>query len=126
MNITELVNSFPRKRATGGVSEDKIVSAENVLGLHFAQEYRELLANYGSLFLKGEEFLGIDVVDVTLKAKEGNPDFPQDMYVVSNTYIDGILLVQNASGSIYTYQPLHGIQKVATSLSVYISTLLKK
>lgn len=126
MNITKLINSFPRKRATGGVSEDKIVSAENVLGLHFAQEYREVLANYGSLFLEGEEIFGIDVVNITLKAKERDPDFPKDMYVISNTYIDGILIVQDTTGAIYTYQPLHGIQKVATSLSVYISLLLKK
>lgn len=123
MNITEIVDSYSRKRATGAVSEDKIISAENVLALHFAPEYRELLTNYGSLFLKGEEFLGVEVVDITLKAREEYSDFPQSMYVISNTYIDGILLVQDISGVVYTYQPEQGIQKIAVSLSEYISSL---
>lgn len=123
MNITEIVDSYSRKRATGAISEDKIISAENVLGLHFSPEYRELLTNYGSLFLKGEEFLGVEVVDITLKAREEYSDFPPSMYVISNTYIDGILLVQDISGVVYTYQPELGIQKIAVSLSEYISSL---
>lgn len=123
MNIKEVVGAFPRKRAIGGVSEDKIRSAENVLGLHFAPEYRELLATYGSLFLKGEEFFGLEVVDITLKAREDHSDFPKGMYVISNTYIDGILLVQDIGGVIYTYQPERGPQKIAVSLSEYISSL---
>lgn len=123
MNIKKIVDSFPRKRADGGLSEEKIESAEKVLGLHFAPDYRELLSNYGSLFLKGEEFLGFEVVDATQDAKEKYSDFPQKMYVISNTYIDGILLVQDASGAIYTYQPKQGCQKIAVSLSEYISSL---
>lgn len=123
MDIKKIVDSFPQKRATGGVSEDKITSAENVLGLHFSPEYRELLINYGSLFLKGEEFLGIEVADITLRVREEYSGFPQDMYVISNTYIDGVLLVQDRKGMIYTYQSKGGSQKIADSLSEYISSL---
>jgi len=123
MDIKKIVDSYPRRRATGGVSGDKIMSAENVLGLHFAPEYRELLIHYGSLFLKGEEFLGIEVADITLRVREEHSDFPQDMYVISNTYIDGVLLVQDRKGTIYTYQPKGGSQKIADSLSEYISSL---
>lgn len=123
MDIKKIVDSSPRKRAAGGISADEIVSAEKVLGLHFAPDYRELLANYGSLFLKGEEFLGIEVVDVTQNAKEEYSDFPQGMYVISKTYIDGILLVQDVNGTIYTYQPEKGCQKIAVSLAEYISSL---
>ena len=123
MSIKTIIDSFPKVRATGGISEEKIISAENALGLHFAPEYKELLRNYGSLFLKGEEFLDIEVADITLKAKEEYSDFPQDIYVISNTYIDGVLLVQDVNGAIYTYQPERGCQKIAISLSEYISSL---
>lgn len=123
MNIKKLIDLAPRKRYTRGASEEQIVSAEKKLGLHFAPEYRYVLVNYGALSLKGEEFYGLDVVDTTLKSRDAYSDFPQQTYVISNTYIDGILLVQNSQGMIYTYQPNHGVQKVATSLSEYIQSL---
>lgn len=123
MNIKRIVESFSKKRATGGVSEIKIAFAEKTLGLRFAPDYKELLKNYGSLFLNGEEFLGLDTVKVTEDARKEYSNFPQNVYVISKTYIDGVLLVQDEDGTVYAFQPRKRSQKVADSLIEYIKSL---
>ena len=59
-NIIATIESFKRKMFTGSVSLELIANAENELGNSIAPEYKEVLKQYGSLCVKGEEFLGID------------------------------------------------------------------
>ena len=59
-NIIKTIESFKRKRFTGSISTDLIHNAENELGLKLSKEYKDILQKYGSLCIKGEEFLGID------------------------------------------------------------------
>lgn len=126
--IETIIDSFKRKRFTGSVSDEVIENAEKELGLSFSSEYINLLKGYGSLCVKGEEFLGIDinsydVVKATNKARNASSDFPQNMYVVEDMAIDGILLLQKTTGEIYTYQPNQSLQKVTDSFADYLLTL---
>lgn len=126
--IETIINSFKRKRFTGSVSDEIIEKAEKELGLSFSSEYIDMLKSYGSLCVKGEEFLGIDinnydVVKATNKARNTSSDFPQNMYVIEDMAIDGILLLQKTTGEIFTYQPYQSLQKVTDSLADYLLTL---
>jgi hypothetical protein len=102
-NILSTIESFKRKRSTGGVDNSIISKAETDLSVKFASDFKLMLSNYGFLYAKGEEFLGIDnssydVVKATKEAQQNFKDFPKGMYVIENFAIDGILLLQNTTG----------------------------
>lgn len=127
-NIIATIESFKRKMFTGSVSLELIANAENELGTSIAPEYKEILKQYGSLCVKGEEFLGIDcdnydLVKATNEARKNNKNFPLDMYVIENTAIDGILIVQNGTGELFSYQPNGKLQHVATCMDEYLQSL---
>lgn len=127
-SIINTIESFKRKRFTGSVSSELIVNAETELGTCIAPEYKEVLQEYGSLCIKGEEFLGIDcnnydIVKATKEARENDKNFPLDVYVVENTAIDGILIVQNNACELFSYQPNGKLQYLASSLEEYLQSL---
>lgn len=128
MKIIETLQKIQKFRFTGPVSKEEIDAAESRLSLKFAEEYVAILRNYGSILLKGEEFFGIDdnsydLVQATLEAHSENPKFPSNVYVIENMGIDGILLVQNNRGEIFTYQSGQSLKKVYDSLNDYILSL---
>lgn len=126
--IKTIVESFKRKRCTGGITVEEIKKAEETLNVKFSSDYIDLLIAYGSLCAKGEEFLGVDennydVVKATIEARNQYSDFPTGMYVVENMAIDGILLIQNTDGAIFTYQPETLVKKINDSLCDYLENL---
>lgn len=127
-NILSTIESFKRKRYTGGIDCSIISKAEKELAVTFASDYKLLLSNYGFLYTKGEELLGIDnssydVVKATKEAQQNFNDFPKDMYVVESFAIDGILLLQETSGEVYTYQPNGNLKRIASNLDEYLLSL---
>lgn len=127
-NIIATIESFKRKMFTGSISLELIANAENELGTSIAPEYKEVLKQYGSLCVKGEEFLGIDcdnydLVKATKEARKNDKNFPLDMYVLENTAIDGILILQNSTGELFSYQPNGKLQHVAACLDEYLQSL---
>lgn len=126
--IIKTIESFKRKRFTGGIPFESIVNAELELGICIAPEYKVILQQYGSLCVKGEEFLGIDsnnydIVKATNEARKNDANFPHDVYVIENTAIDGILIVQNNICELFTYQPNGKLQHLANSLEEYLLSL---
>ena len=126
--IIQTVESFKKKRFTGAVSDELISNAEKQLGVSFSAEYKTLLKTYGSLFAKGEEILGIssdnnNVVEATMAARSESDNFPKGMYVISKCGVDGILLVQNPQGNVFSYQANSFLQKHGNSLSDYLESL---
>ena len=127
-NIIGFIESYKRKRFTGGVSAELIKNAENKLGLELAHEYKEVLLKYGSLYIKGEEFLGIDcdnydLVKATIESRNEDNAFPRDAYVIENIAIDGILIIQKKTGELMFYQPNCKLQHIANSLEEYLLNL---
>ena len=62
---------------------------------------------------------------VTKKEWELNPQIPHTMYVIENTYIDGIIIWQDTNGSIYQSCPSSEAKQIAASLGDYISIRIK-
>lgn len=124
--IIEVIESLDDMRFLTPADEGKVSEAEETLGLKFAEEYREYVKKYGVVSAAEVELTGVteakrlDVVAVTERERELTEDFPEDMYVVENVGIDGILILQNGKGEIFYIAPGVKAEKVADSLAEYI------
>jgi hypothetical protein len=111
-----------------GISKEAITAAEQKLGLSFAKDYKEYLERYGLISARHIEITGItdskrlNVVDVTRIQKESN-QIPPDMYVIDETGIEGIIILQNEKGEIFELQNHRRVKKIYDRLSDYLLSL---
>ena len=124
--FVEKLKTAPNFVCMKPVESDEIDKAEESLGVHFANEYRELISACGAASIDGHEITGIcsskrlNVVQVTTRARIENPAIPCNMYVIEEMHIDGILIWQNESGNIYISKPGADVEKGASSLLEYL------
>lgn len=126
--MNDIATEMQRKEsfyALNGASDKDILNAESTLGLQFAQDYREYVAAFGAASFAGHELTGIcksdrlNVVPVTLEERN-NTAVPSDWYVLEQANIDGIVLWQDRSGTIYQTTPHIKPRKLCRSLAEYI------
>ncbi|MDR2384035.1 MAG: SMI1/KNR4 family protein [Tannerella sp.] len=107
-----------------GASKETIASYEQRLGLSFAKDYTTYLEKYGLASARHLELTGItdakrlDVVDVTLAERQRNQLLP-DMYVIEDTGIEGILILQNQKGSVFEWNNSQ-TKKIYNCLADYV------
>ena len=124
--IEDIIEALKNLRHLDPATEDDVVRAEKRLGVQFADEYRAYVKKYGAISAKGVELTGVttarrlNVADVTLSERERNSMFPEDMYVVENIAIDGILMLQNMAGEIFELIPHSEPVKKYDDLSGYL------
>jgi hypothetical protein len=110
-----------------GASKNAIAQAEQTLGLSFAADYKAYLEKYGLISARHIEITGLteskrlNVADVTLTERQLN-QLPPEMYVVEDTGIEGILILQNGKGEVYEYQNRR-VKKIFNSLADYLLSL---
>ena len=120
------------KKAPGFVcmtpaSEEEILEAEKNLGLQFSKEYKSYVSGCGVASIKGHELTGIckskrlNVVDTTCTARDKIRGIPEDFYVIEEIHVDGIVVWQNTSGSVYLSKPDGTVKKIATSMQEFLS-----
>ena len=125
MKIIKLMQEQPAFHARTAASPEEITAVENVLGLRFAQDYREYVATFGAASFAGHELTGIcksdrlNVVTVTMEERN-NMVVPADWYVLEQANIDGIVVWQNSAGAIYQTVPNTNPKKLCESLAEYI------
>ena len=123
--IAEVLKASEKMRSGEAAAVADIGHAEEALGLKFANEYKEYLMEFGFASYKGHELTGIckssrlNVVDVTLEVR-GLYDMEPNMYVVEDTGYEGIMILQNQKGKIFTIRPHSKPEKIAESLVNYI------
>ena len=123
-DIIEVIKNLKNLRHVKAASQTAIEAAEKSLGLTFAPDYKQYVLTYGAINAQGFEFTGlnvsayINVVDVTLEERE-REDIPATYYVLENTGIDGILILQNSEGQIFEYYN-GDINLIAGSIAEYI------
>lgn len=126
MNILEIVKNLKDLRSLGGANETQILEAESLVGIKFANEFKEYAKEYGAISAYGLELCGVcnskrlDAARVTLEERELNKNLPNDMYVVENLGIDGILILQNERGEVFEISPNAKPKKISDSLAEYI------
>ena len=109
-----------------GTDAVAIESAENQLGLHFAEEYKEYLSECGVASADGHEFTGIidsarlNVVDVTERVRSKITDISPLLYVVEEMMIDGIAIWQSEDGTVYQSIGMNPPIKICSSLAEYL------
>lgn len=107
------------------VDVGKIGKAEQALGLRFAREYADYVQAFGTATFGCHELTGIcdftrlNVVDVTLKQRQMNPDVPLNLYVVEECGMDDACIWQNEDGEVYCIVPGNSPQLIASSLLTY-------
>jgi len=124
-SLVEYLQKHPDLLAGIGVSADAVRDAETKLSTSFSNEYRDYLLSFGIAALNGHELTGlgsskrVNVVDVTLANRERYKGTNQ-LYVVEEANIDGIVIWQSSAGEIY--QTLLGEDpiKYAESLFEYV------
>ena len=106
--LIELLLKDPGLIKGNGATVEQIKSAEEKLGCAFADDYRTYLLEFGTAIFDGHEFTGIGgnsrthVVDVTEEHRQKDPERCQDLYVIEDPGIDGILVWQNSTGEVFT------------------------
>lgn len=107
--ISQLKDIWNFKPATA----EEIMAAEKELGLKFADDYIKCVSKYGVLSANGIELTGIteyedfSVVAVTQQEREldWNNIIPPNMYVIENLGIDGLIALQDETGTVYSIMP---------------------
>lgn len=126
-NIIEIINSLQDMIPLKAATATQITDAELQLRVSFSDEYKEYLSTFGAIMADGIELTGIakaehrNVVSVTKAEHKLNSKVPNTMYVIENTHIDGVVIWQDATGSVYRTQPEMEPQKIADSMTEYLS-----
>ncbi len=114
------------------LTEREISDAESELGVKFAAEFVEYTLRFGAISAHGIELTGVvssprlNVVKVTLSERALNPEIPDDMYVIENTGVDGVIMLQDSDGKIYESAPNSKPVKKFSSLSEYLREYLRE
>ena len=127
INIIDALRNKPFLFTQGGASVDAISSAEAVLGICFADDYREYLKAFGVATYQGHELTGIsdvvrlNVTEITPQLREFHSEVCQGWYVVENTQIDGIVIWQAPNGIVYQSSLGQIPVQIASSFIEYVS-----
>lgn len=125
-DIIKAINGLDHLCALLPASPGAVSEAEQSLGLQFAPDYKAYVQQFGAISACGIEMTGVttsrrlDVVAVTKKNRAMNGNIPPDMYVIEDMAIDGLFILQDATGAVYSAPP-HGVpRKVFYSLAEYV------
>ena len=125
-NIITTIKSLPGLRSLTPASSDAIAEAEIQLGLHFSDEYKRYLSEFGAIYSKIVELKGIaktmgyDVVAFTKMIREVTPNIPNDFYVISDMETNVAVICQDDKGVIYEWRGNDEAIPIASSLVQYI------
>ena len=129
--LTKVINELEKKYKVyhaNGVSLETIEVAEKELQLSFSEEYKTYLSLYGAISFSSHEFTGLgvngylNVVHATKKERSLDDNFPKNCILIENTGIDGILILQDKSGKVYSYENRKN-KEIAPSLKFYFESI---
>lgn len=130
-NIVDLVKSLPDALPLQPATEAQIKDAELQLRVRFSDEYRTYLMTFGAIMADGLELTGItkaeyrNVVSLTKKERDLNSKVPHTMYVIENACVDGIIVWQDSTGTVYQAMPDQEPKKIASSMCEYITSRVR-
>lgn len=125
-NIKSIISKLPNMEFLQPASENQIRSAEEQLGLRFADEYREYLSFFGMAWSDIIAISGIcededyEVVNLTNKIKKTHLGIPANFYVIEDVGVDGLVIWQSSTGEIYQSIPNSNPVKIFDSLSDFL------
>ncbi|ATV59247.1 MULTISPECIES: SMI1/KNR4 family protein [Fusobacterium] len=129
--IIEKINKIEKLYHTEGCSFKQIKEAQLELGITFPDEYIDIIKKYGAISFYGTEWTGLNVggylnvVSATKQEREMNSAFPLDCFVLENQGIDGLIVICNEKGEVFSIQ-YSKIEKIYSSISDYLDECIKR
>lgn len=126
MSIVDVMRSKEHFCCAGPASGADVKEAQSALGCPFSPDYREYVQELGIASFDGHELTGIcpsprlNVVDVTRRARLRHPELAKSWYVIEELNMDGVMICQDASGSIHEVVPGGRPCQIASGLKEYI------
>ena len=126
MGIVDVMRSKEHFCCAGPASGADVKEAQSALGCPFSPDYREYVQELGIASFDGHELTGIcpsprlNVVEATRRARLRHPELAKSWYVIEELNMDGIMICQDASGSVHEVVPGCRPCQIASGLKVYI------
>lgn len=124
-SIVEKINKIDKLYHAKGCAYNQIKEAQEALGITFPEEYMDIVKEYGAISFYGTEWTGLNVddylnvVSVTKQEREMNSDFPAGYFVLENQGIDGLMVICNEEGQVFSLQ-YSKVEKIHDSISGYL------
>lgn len=125
-DIIQTISNLEDMRFIKPTPIEQIIKAEKELSINFADDYTKYVKKYGAISAKGIELTDVttcerlNVISVTKRERNMNPNIPSNMYVIENIAIDGLITLQDETGKVYTVTPNESPKLSHKSLSEYI------
>lgn len=132
MNIVDKIKTIPNLCHLTGCKTTQIKAAQKELDLDFPDEFIDYVKEFGVISFYGTEWTGLNVegylnvVDATKNERKLNKGFPQGFFVLENQAIDGILILVNSKGAVYSYQNGNLPTLICKSMSEYLDICIQK
>lgn len=123
--IIEKISKIEKLYHAKGCAFKQIKEAQTELGITFPEEYIDIVKEYGAVSFYGTEWTGLNVddylnvVSVTKQERKMNSSFPADCFVLENQGIDGLIVICNETGEVFSLQ-YSKVEKVHDSISSYL------
>lgn len=129
--IIEKISKIEKLYHAKGCTFKQIKEAQAELGITFPEDYMDIVKEYGAISFYGTEWTGLNVDDylnvvfVTKQEREMNSSFPSDCFVLENQGIDGLIVICNEVGEVYSLQ-YSKIEKIHDSIAGYLDECIKR
>lgn len=130
-NLMTKIKGIPNLYHATGCTTRQLKEAQNELGIEFPEEYIDYVKEFGAISFYGTEWTGLNVddylnvVEVTKQERELNSAFPADCFVVENQGIDGLIVISDEKGYIYSLQ-YDKKKLLCESLSAYLEICISR
>lgn len=130
-SIIEKIKKIEKLYHAKGCTMKQVKEAQSELEITFPEDYIDIVREYGSISFYGTEWTGLNVgdylnvVSVTKKEREINGDFPPDCFVLENQAIDGLIVICNEKGEVFSLQ-YSKLERIHDSISDYLDECIQR
>lgn len=130
-SIIEKIKTIEKLYHAKGCTYKQIKEAQAELGITFPEDYMDIVKEYGAISFYGTEWTGLNVddylnvVSVTKQEREMNSSFPSDCFVLENQGIDGLIVICNELGEVFSFR-YSKIEKIHDSIASYLDECIKR
>ncbi len=126
-NIIAAIQKLPGMESGTPAGAEEIRTAEEELHLHFAEEYKEYLSVFGAVcsdiiavsgLCEDEDYA---VVELTKKLRSIQANIPLDFYAIEDVGVDGLVIWQDKTGTVYQSIPNYDPVRIFDSLSDFLN-----
>ena len=130
-NIVEKIRKIDGLYHAKGCSLQQVNEAQSKLNITFPEEYIDYVREFGVVSFYGTEWTGLNVegdlnvVEVTEQERSLNDRFPKECFVLENLGIDGVLIIWNEKGQVFSIH-FNEVKKICNSVSEYLDECIAR